>query len=127
MILQSFKEMLPSQPLPGVMPWSNISTKNSVIRGSNFKGHKPVNLTVNLSDTFKTKMKLYKQSFCVIISWREQDGAQPIISYVVYLFMVDMCFNYNTEVFALVFAKLKYARSCFKRSLKSPILVYIML
>ena len=37
-------------------------------------------------------MKQDKQSFCVIISRREKDGAQPIISYVyliVYLTMVD--------------------------------------
>ena len=29
-------------------------------------------------------MKQDKQSFCVIISKREKDGAQPLISYVVY-------------------------------------------
>ena len=50
-------------------------------------------MSVNLSDTFKTLMKQDKQSFCVTISRRENDGAQPIISYMVYLIMVDLSFS----------------------------------
>ena len=38
-------------------------------------------------------MKQDKQSFCVTISRREKDGAQSIISYMVYLIMVDMNFS----------------------------------
>ena len=72
----------------------NINTEDYVIRGSNLKGHKPPFwISVNLSDTFKTQMKQDKQSFCVTISRREKDGAQPIISYMVYLIKVDMSFS----------------------------------
>ena len=39
------------------------------------------------------QMKQDKQSFCVAVSGREKDGAQPIICYVVYLIMVDMSCN----------------------------------
>ena len=52
-------------------------------------------------------MKQDKQSFCVTISRREKDGAQPIISYMVYLIKVDMSFSWNTDVFVSVSAKLK--------------------
>ena len=42
-------------------------------------------------------MKQDKQSFCVIISKREKDGAQPLISYMVYflydVFKVDISFS----------------------------------
>ena len=38
-------------------------------------------ISVNLSDTFKTRMKQDKLSFCVTISRREKDGAQEITSY----------------------------------------------
>ena len=37
----------------------------------------------------------------------EKDGTQPIIVYVVYLMMVDLDFSKNTEVFVMIFAKLK--------------------
>ena len=51
------------------MPWRNINTTNSVIRGGSLKGHKPPFWSsVNLSDTFKTQVKQDKQSFCVTIS-----------------------------------------------------------
>ena len=66
------------------------------------KGHKPhFWISVNLSDTFKTHMKQDKQSFCVTISRREKDGTQPMISYMMYLIMVDMGFS-------LVSAKFKW-------------------
>ena len=58
----------------------DLNTENSVIIGSNLKGHKPpFRISVNLYDTFKIQMKQDKQSFCVTISRREKDGAQPII------------------------------------------------
>ena len=38
---------------------------------------------------------------------KEKDGTQPIIVYVVYLMMVDLDFSKNTEVFVMIFAKLK--------------------
>ena len=76
------------------MPWRDINTENFVTRRSNLKGHKPhFSISVNLSDTFKTQMKQEKQSFCVIISRKEKDGAQPIIFYMVYLIKVDMSFS----------------------------------
>ena len=69
-------------------------TKNSIIRGSNLKGHKPSFwIIVNLSDTFKTQMKQKKHSFCVAISRRENDGSQSIISCLVCLIMVDISFS----------------------------------
>ena len=33
-VLQSFKEMCPSQLFPGAIPWRGINTENYVIRGS---------------------------------------------------------------------------------------------
>ena len=85
--------MIPSQLFPDFMHWRGINTQNSVIKGSNYKWHKPQFwISVSLSDTFKTRMKQDKQSFCVTISRKEKDVAQPIISYVVYLIMVDTSF-----------------------------------
>ena len=52
-------------------------------------------------------MKEDKQSACLTISRREKDGAQPIISYTVYLIKVDMSFSWNTDVFVLASTKLK--------------------
>ena len=48
-------------------------------------------------------MKQDKQSFCVTISKREKDGAQPIIPYMVYLIKVYMSFHYNTDVYVSAF------------------------
>ena len=85
--------MPPSQLLSGVIP-KGTQTENSIIRGSNLKEHKPPFwISVNLSDTFKTQMKQKKYSLYVTISRREKGGAQSIISYVVYLIMVDMSFS----------------------------------
>ena len=76
------------------MPWRGINKDNSVIRGSNLKGHKPPFwISVILSDTFKTQMKQEKESFCVTISRGEKDHAQSIISYMVYLIKVDISFS----------------------------------
>ena len=81
------------QLLSGVIVWRGINTensKNSTIRRSNLKGHKPLLwISVNLSDTFKTPMKLDKQFICVTISRWEKDGTQPII-YVLCLIVADM-------------------------------------
>ena len=58
-------------------------TENSISRGSNLKGHKPLCwISVNLSDTFKTQMKQKKHSFCVAISRKEKDGGP--INYFLY-------------------------------------------
>ena len=38
-------------------------------------------------------MKQDKPSFCVAISRREKDETQTIISYMVYLIMIDMSFS----------------------------------
>ena len=92
--MQSLKEMPPRQLFSGAMLWRDINTKNSVIRGSNLKEHKPLfRISVNLSDTFKAQMKQDKRSFCVTICRKEKDGAQPIISYMVYLIKVVMSFS----------------------------------
>ena len=81
------------QLLSGVIVWRGINTensKNSTIRRSNLKGHKPLLwISVNLSDIFKTPMKLDTQSFCVTISRWEKDGTQLII-YVLCLIVADM-------------------------------------
>ena len=50
----------------------------------------PFWISVNLSNTFKTRMEQDRQFFCVIISRRKNEGVQPIISYMVYLIMVDI-------------------------------------
>ena len=46
-------------------------------------------------------------SFCVTISKREKVGGQPIISYMMYLIMVDMSFSLNFNNFFLASAKFK--------------------
>ena len=52
-----------SPAVPSCYLWRGINTDNSVIRGSNLKGHKPSFwICVNLSDTFKTQMKQGNQS-----------------------------------------------------------------
>ena len=67
-----------------------MNTENSVIRGSQLKGHKPPFwISVNL----QVPDEAGQASFCVTISKREKVGAQPIISYMVYLIMVDMSFS----------------------------------
>ena len=76
------------------MPWSSKNTKNSVIKQSNPEGQKsPFWISVNISDTFKTHMNLRNQHFCVTIFRREKDRTEPVISYLVYLIMVDMSFS----------------------------------
>ena len=55
-------------------------------------------------------MMMDKQYFCVTISRREKDGAQPIIFYMylmVYLIMVNMSFSENADVFFFT-GKLKW-------------------
>ena len=86
-----FKEMSHSLLFPGVMTWRDIHTENSVIREINLKEHKPLFwVSVNLSDIFKIRMKQDNQSFFVTMSRGEKDGAQPIISLVVYFIMVGV-------------------------------------
>ena len=47
--LQTLKEAPPNQLFPVTMTWRSIDTKNSDIRGSNFKGHKlPFWICVNI-------------------------------------------------------------------------------
>ena len=53
-------------------------------------------------------MKQDKQSYCVAITRREEDGTQPIIPYMLYLTKTDMSLSENNDAFALVSAKLKY-------------------
>ena len=73
-ILQAFKETSFNQLLSGAMPLRVTNTENSVITESNLEGHKsPFWVSVNLSGTFETWMKLTKQYFCVNISRREKD------------------------------------------------------
>ena len=75
-ILQSFKETPFNKLLSGVMSLRGTKQRTLVIRESNFEGHKsPFWINVNLSDTFKTRMKLRNKSFCVTISRREKDRA----------------------------------------------------
>ena len=78
-------------------PWYTLKghKQRTLIRGSNLKGHKlPFWISISLSDTFKIQMKHKKHSFCIpFISRREKDGAQSIISCMVYLIMVDMSFS----------------------------------
>ena len=38
---------------------------------------------------------------------KEKVGAQPIISYIMYLIIIDLSFSWNTDNFVLVFAKIK--------------------
>ena len=77
-----------------VLYTKGAQTENSIIRGGTLKGHKPPFwISDNLNDTFKTQMKQKKHSFCVVISTREKDGAQSIISCIVCLIMVDMSFS----------------------------------
>ena len=93
---------------PGAMAERGANTQNSVIRGSNLKEHKPLFcISINVSDTFKTHMKQNNHSFCVTVSRKEKDGAQPIISYGVYLIMTDVSFSYHINNFVLVSAQLK--------------------
>ena len=54
----------------------------------------------------QTQMKQKKHSFSVTISRSEKDGAQSIISCMVYLIMVDSSFSQITDDFVLVSAKL---------------------
>ena len=76
--------------LPGAIPWRGINIENSEIRGTKCKGHKPPFwISVNL----QVPDEAGQASFCVTISKREKVGAQPIISYMVYLIMVDMSFS----------------------------------
>ena len=85
-----------------------MKTEKPVISESNLKGNKlPFCISVNFRDTFKTRLKQIKQSFCVAISRREKDGAKPTIFYVLFLIMVDMSLSKNIEVFVLVSAKFK--------------------
>ena len=101
-------------------------TENSIIRGSNLKGHKPPFwISVNLSDTFKTQMKQKKHSFCVAISRREKDGAQSITSCMVCLITADMSISENTDDF-FWFLQNSGSRSCLKGSLMTPTWPYIM-
>ena len=52
-ILQSFKEIPPSQLFPGAIPWRSINTEESVNRESNLKDLKPsLWINVNLSGAF---------------------------------------------------------------------------
>ena len=82
--------MPPVQLFPGAIPRRGINTENSVIRGSKLKGHKPpFCISVNL----QVPDEAGQVSFCVTISKREKVGAQPIISYMAYLIMVDMSFS----------------------------------
>ena len=61
-ILYSFKGISTCQLFPGVIPWQQIKTENSVIRGSNLKGRKlPLWINVNISGTFKTYRFLWKK------------------------------------------------------------------
>ena len=53
-------------------------------------------------------MKQDKQSYCVAITRRDEDGTQPIIPYMVYLTKTDMSLSENNDAFAVVSAKLKY-------------------
>ena len=88
----SIKKAPPSQLFSGAI--QKGYKKRTLIGGSNLKGHKPPFwISVNLSDTFKTQMKQKNHSFCVTITRREKDGAQSIISCMVYLIMVDMSFS----------------------------------
>ena len=58
-----------------------------MIRGSKRKGHKPPFwISVNL----QVPDEAGQASFCVTNSKREKVGAQPIISYIVHLIMVNM-------------------------------------
>ena len=64
-------------------------TENSVVVASNFKRHQPpFSDIVNLSETFQIYMKQDEQSFGMTVS-----RAQPVISYMVYLIIVDMNFS----------------------------------
>ena len=105
-ILQCFKKLIPIHLFPAVISKGN-KEESSVIREGYLKGHKPpLCIGVKFSDTFKARMRQEKHPFCVI-SRREKDGAQSIISYMVYLIMVDISFRKNTDVFVLVPARLK--------------------
>ena len=75
-----------SEVVAGTIPLMSKNTENSAITG-----HKPPFwICFNFSYTFKTLMKQDNQSFYVASSRRGKDGAQPIISYMLHLIMIDM-------------------------------------
>ena len=88
-----------SRQFPAAICLRNINTENSVIKP-------PFWISVNFSDILQTQMKQDKQSFCITISRREKHEAQPIISYMEYLIMVNMSFSQNTDVFVSFSTKL---------------------
>ena len=93
MVLQSFKET-PSRTLfPGAM--LGVQTQRILsLEGLTLKDTSlPFWSVSTLVTASKTQMKQGKQSFCVTISRRGKDGAQPFTSYVVYLIKVDMSFS----------------------------------
>ena len=100
-------------------------TENSIIRGSNLKGHKPPSwMSVNLSDTFKAQMKQKKHSFCVTISRREKGWAQSIIS----LWGIWSSLTWvSVKILMTLFWFLQNSgtRSCFRGSLMAPTWSYI--
>ena len=92
--------MPPSQLFPSAMPWRGINTENSVIRGSNLKGHQShFWIGVNLSGTFKCYMKQGKRSFCVTMMGKRWDPTNY--------------FLYNVFHQGWYEFQLKYRRLCF--------------
>ena len=84
----------------------SINTENSIIRRSNFKRQALLFLiSANLSGTFKTRMKQDRQFFCATLQ-KKKDGTRPIISYMVYLIMIDDI-QLKNDVLILVSAKCK--------------------
>ena len=79
----NFVVLQKSAPQPAVLQCYTLKghKQRTLISGSNLKGRKYLFwIIINLSDTFKTQMKHKKHSFCMIISCREKNGAQSIIS-----------------------------------------------
>ena len=62
--------------------WRSIDAENSVIRASNFEGHKPPFwICLNIRDIIKAWVKQNKYGFWKSIARGEKDRSQPVMSY----------------------------------------------
>ena len=95
---------------------------------SNFKRHKPPFwISVNLSDPFKTQMKQGKQSFCVTISPEEKKIASNKLFPICCIWSRLIWVSVKILMSLFRFPQNWSARFCFKWSLMSPKLTYIIL
>ena len=108
-----------------LVPWRDINTENSVIRGSPLKEHKSLFwISVNLSDIFKTQMKLDRQSCCVTTLEEEKmNPNQLLLLWYICSWMIWVLVKTLVSFYVCFFLQNSRARSCFKGSAIPPVTI----